>query len=132
MGAVHTYAKYHKGKGDQKPPLSREERFALHKLRMEARARGTILASAGRGGLSPSLVIAVFRRDDYACKVHGDRGEGEHMGIQLHHKGGIVESEWLRKKGHKNELNNLVTLCTKAHNELHEKARVEGTDSSQQ
>jgi hypothetical protein len=134
MGAAQTFGKYvkaQKREKNRKPGMSLEERRALHKLRTEAKKKGTILASAGRGGLSPSLVLAVFRRDDYQCKIHGDRGEGEHRGIQLHHKGGIVESEWLSKKGHKGELNNLVTLCSKAHDELHTKARDEGVDSSQ-
>jgi hypothetical protein len=118
------------GEHARKPP-SLEERRALHKLRQEARAAGAKLKSGGVGGLSAGLVLHVMRRDGYRCHVHGDRGEGEYGGLELHHKGGIPESAWLSRKGHKNEPNNLVTLCAKAHNELHEKARARGVDSSQ-
>ena len=113
------------------PKWSHEERMSFVKLRREARQHGTVLAHAGRGGIPPSFVLAIMRRDDYRCKVHGDRGEGHYGGITLHHKGGIVESDWLSKKGHKLELNNLVTLCSKAHDRLHTRARAAGTDSSQ-
>lgn len=130
--SLRNWIKYKRSlaKGDRKV-MSREERQSLHKLRVEARKAGAKLANGGRGGLNPSLVLAVFRRDEFTCKVHGDKGEGDHRGLTLHHKGGIVESEWLSKKGHKNELNNLVTLCSKAHDEVHTKAREEGVDSSQ-
>lgn len=122
-----------KAKAERKPrpPLSAEERLALRRMREEAQDSGARLRHAGRGGLSPSLVRAVMRRDEYRCKVHGDRGEGECGGLEVHHKGGVVESEWLSRKGHKNEKQNLVTLCHKAHDEIHDRARADGTDSSQ-
>ena len=116
---------------DKGKPLSAEERRALHLIRKEAREKGTKLKSGGKGGLPPSFVLTVMRRDDFKCKVHGDRGEGEHGGIEVHHKGGIVESKWLSKKGHKLEVNNVVTICAKGHDEIHNKARKEGVDSSQ-
>jgi hypothetical protein len=112
-------------------PLSAEERLALRRLRSEAQNNGARLRTAGRGGLSPSLVLSVMRRDDYTCKVHGDHGEGDFGGLELHHKGGVVESEWLSKRGHKNVPNNLVTVCRKAHDEIHNRARAKGVDSSQ-
>lgn len=115
----------------QRRPLSAEERGALRRLRQEAFNNGARLRTGGRGGLSPSLVLAVMRRDGYQCKVHGDRGEGECGGLELHHKGGVVESEWLSKKGHKNEPNNLVTVCHQAHDEIHGRARAAGVDSTQ-
>lgn len=114
-----------------RPPLSAEERLALRRMRQEAQDAGAKLRHAGRGGLSPSLVRAVMRRDGYECKIHGDRGEGEYGGLEVHHKGGVVESEWLSRKGHKNEPQNLVTLCHKAHDEIHGRARAEGVDSGQ-
>lgn len=113
------------------PELSVEERRALRKIRIEARQAGAVLTSGGKGGLSPSLVLGVMRRDQYTCKVHGDKGEGEYGGLQVHHKGGIVESRWLSNKGHRNEPGNLVTLCLKGHDEIHERGRADGTDSSQ-
>lgn len=111
---------------DKERPLSAPERKALHLLRKEARKAGTTLASGGKGGLPPSFVLNVMRRDDYQCKVCGGRDS-----IGLHHKGGIVESKWLSKKGHKLEANNVVTICDKCHDNIHQKARREGTDSSQ-
>lgn len=102
------------------PALNPEERAALRKLRAEARAQGAVLANAGRGGLPPSLVLGVLRRDGYQCKVCGDRGEGEHGGLVVHHKGGIPVSRWLQAKGKANEPNNIVTVCTRGHRAMHE------------
>jgi hypothetical protein len=118
-------------KAAERKPLSAEERQALRRLRQEATNHGAKLRTGGRGGLSPSLVLAVMRRDEYTCKVHGDHGEGAHGGLELHHKGGVVESDWLSRKGHKNEPNNLVTVCHQAHDEIHARARAAGADSSQ-
>jgi hypothetical protein len=119
-------------RGDEPRPLSREERLALHRLRTEARAVGSDLQNRGRGGLSPSLVLTVFRRDSYTCKACGRLGSMKvNGGLTLHHKGGIVESEWLSKKGHRNEPNNLVAVCGACHDRMHEEARAEGVDSSQ-
>ena len=112
-------------------PLSAPERLALHRMRREAKQAGAKLKGDGKGGLPPSLVLTVMRRDEYTCKIHGDRGEGDCGGLEVHHKGGIVESKWLSEKGHKNVPNNLVTLCAKAHDEIHNKARADGVDSSQ-
>lgn len=123
-----------KQKQDKKrsrPKLSNEQKRALHNMQTEAKAAGAILKSNGEGGLPPDLVLGVMRRDKYTCKVHGDKGEGKFGGIEVHHKGGIVESDWLSKKGHKNDPNNIVTLCAKAHDEIHNRAREDGTDSSQ-
>lgn len=117
-------------KGERRE-YSPEERLALHRLRHEAKKAGAKLKGNGKGGLPPSLVLTVFRRDEFTCKVHGDHGEDENGGLTLHHKGGIVESDWLSKKGHKNDKNNLVTLCNRAHDEMHNAAREDGTDSSQ-
>lgn len=116
---------------EKRKALPYAERRALANLRREARAAGAVLAFDGVGGLPSSLALGVFRRDGFQCKVHGDRGEGENGGIQLHHKSGVLASRWLENKGHSNELNNLVTVCTRAHDEIHRKARAEGIDSSQ-
>lgn len=129
---LHQWLKHQERKKKKfQKPMSGPERMALHKMRREAREAGAVLKSGGKGGLPASLVLAVMRRDEFKCKVHGDRGEGEHGGLEVHHKGGIVESRWLSQKGHKNELNNIVTICNKGHNEIHNKARAEGVDSSQ-
>ncbi len=115
--------KLEKGK---EAPLSREDRRSLSLIRKEAKKAGTHLLHGGKGGLPPSLVLGVMRRDKYQCKSCGSRDN-----IEVHHKGGIVESKWLSKKGHANEKDNIVTICDKCHNRIHEKAKAEGKDSSQ-
>jgi len=73
-----------------------------------------------------------MKRDGYQCKVCGEMGDKyANGGIGVHHKGGIVESKWLSKKGHSNNPNNIVTICNRCHDQLHQKARAEGRDSSQ-
>lgn len=111
--------------------LSNDERAALRTLRVEARHAGTLLSNRGIGGLPPSLVLGVMRRDGYACKVHGDRGEGDYGGMQIHHKGGLENptSRWLAVKGHSNDPNNLVTLCARAHDEVHARDRAAAGDA---
>jgi len=47
-------------KQDGLPP---EESKALAKMQDEAKQRGVTLASGGKGGLPPSLVLGIFRRD---------------------------------------------------------------------
>ena len=126
-----TLAKVDKAKAPQTPPKSKEERLAYVKLRREATAHGVKLENGGRGGLPSSLVLKVFRRDGYQCKVHGDHGEGENGGLTIHHIAGILSSEKQDKIGHANVSKNLVVLCHRAHDELHEKAKSEGIDSSQ-
>lgn len=105
---------------------SAEEDGALRKLRSEARAKGTELSHGGKGGLPSSLVLHVMRRDDYRCKTCGGQKD-----IGVHHKGGIVDSKWLARKGHQNVPNNLVTVCGACHDRLHEDAKARGVDSSQ-
>ena len=115
--------------GNRKPTQSVEERRALQKIRIEARRAGAKLTTAGKGGLPPSLVLHVFRRDEWKCKSCG--GAGQNGGLQLHHSGGIVASKWLSRMGHKNDPKNIVTICASCHDKLHEKARELGVDSSQ-
>lgn len=116
----------------QRDRLSHEERQALRKIRLEARAAGSFLTSGGKGGLPPSLVLRVMRRDKFMCKTCGELGDkDENGGLGVHHKGGIVESKWLSKKGHANEENNLVSICGRCHDKEHNRARAMGVDSSQ-
>jgi hypothetical protein len=112
---------------EDKPELSREERRALHKLRMEAKRAGASLSSAGRGGLSPSLVLTIFRRDKYRCKVCGGDGK-ESGGLQLHHKGNVENpaSRWLAQKGRSNDPNNITTICASCHDNIHDEDRAKG------
>jgi hypothetical protein len=127
-------AKYMKNrKGSSKPEQhehhrSREEDGALARMRQLAKKYGVKLENDGEGGLPSSLVLAVLKRDHFECKrCQGKRGKP----ITVHHKGGIPESKWLSEKGHSNDPNNIVTLCTECHDDVHEQARAEGVDSSQ-
>jgi hypothetical protein len=94
-------------------------------MKREARSNGATLDRPGHGGLSNSLVLTVLRRDQYRCKVHGDAGEGTFGGLRLHHKGGLDNpvSAWLKLKGKSNETNNLVTVCARGHDEIHNRDR---------
>jgi len=117
----------------EREELSREERRALHKLRMEARKAGAKLASAGRGGLSPSLALTIFRRDAYRCtKCEGD-GQST-GGLQLHHRGGLENptSRWLAKMGKSNTPANLTTICSQCHDRVHEADRARGERDGEQ
>lgn len=111
---------------DDDTPLHPHEQTALEKLQAEAEKRGVTLQNDGKGGLPPSLVLGVFRRDKFRCKRCGTKKM-----LTLHHKGGIVESDWLSRKGHTNDPNNIVVLCAECHDEMHNEARDEGIDSSQ-
>lgn len=106
--------------------LNAEEKKALSNLRKEAKKKRATLASGGKGGLPPSLVLGVMRRDGYTCKLCGGIKD-----LSMHHKGGIVESNWLSNKGHLNQPNNLVTICVSCHDRIHKKAKREGVDSTQ-
>lgn len=114
----------------QKKPSKEEhspaEEKAFAKIRSEAKEAGATLLSDGEGGLPPSLVLGVLRRDKFTCKTCGKK-----KNISLHHKGGVVESKWLSKKGHSNDPNNIATICEECHNRVHEEAREKGIDSSQ-
>ncbi|KKN72064.1 hypothetical protein LCGC14_0414590 [marine sediment metagenome] len=114
------FADWVRGQPKKPKKLSPDERKALARLRREAKKAGATLRNYGRGGLPPSLALGVMRRDGFTCKVHGDHGEGENGGLTLHHKGGTGLSAWLRSKGTSNDVNNLVTICHRAHGNIHE------------
>lgn len=130
MGEALAKYEQSKRKSDrpQEDDLSSDDRAALRTIQREARKHRAILTSGGKGGLPPGLVLGVFRRDRWRCKIHGDRGQGDRGGLGVHHKGGLENptSKWLKKKGHDNDPNNLVTLCKKAHDEIHNRDRALG------
>ena len=124
MGQAYNRWKKLAGKADRPrdETLPKEERRALATLRREAKEAGAVLANSGKGGLLPSLALGVFRRDGYRCKIHGDAGDAENGGLTIHHKGGIEApvSRWLANKGKRNDTNNLVIICHRGHNTIHE------------
>jgi hypothetical protein len=111
-----------KRREEPKQQLPAQEQAALDKMRTEAEENGATLASNGEGGLPPSLVLGVFRRDKWQCKGCG----GSEM-LSLHHKGHLEHpnSAWLKAKGKSNDPNNLVTLCDECHDRVHQRDRAE-------
>ena len=111
---------------DDSNGLNQNEQKALKAMQREAKAASATLARDGKGGLPPSLVLGVMRRDKYQCKRCGTN-----QNLIVHHKGGIVRSKWLSEMGHKNTPQNIVTVCEECEDEQHEQARKDGVDSSQ-
>lgn len=108
----------------ERQALPLQERKALSHLRVEAKAAGAPLTTNGKGGLPPSLVLGVMRRDQYTCKRCGTRGENS-GGLGVHHKGGLDNpvSAWLAGKAKRNDFNNLVTICRNCHDGVHDEDR---------
>jgi len=92
----------------------------LRRLRRDAAQAGATLATGGKGGLPPTLVRDVMRRDQFRCKACGTN-----QGLIVHHKGGLEApvSRWLANKGKSNDPNNIVTLCTSCHDAIHDEDR---------
>lgn len=129
--AKHVNRRDKKQRREKVRPLPDGERKALWRMRAEAREAGSKLKDWGRGGLSPTLVVGVMRRDEYRCKTCGRAGTDENGGLSIHHIGGIADSKRTSALGHKNLRSNLVTICDQCHDKEHNEARAEGVDSSQ-
>jgi 5-methylcytosine-specific restriction endonuclease McrA len=97
-----------------------EENAALRVIRKEAHQRGASLHSGGKGGLPSTLVLGVFRRDEWKCKKCGGQTD-----LLVHHKAGLDApiSRWLLRKGKSNTPNNIVTLCARCHDCIHDEDR---------
>lgn len=106
--------------------LNDQEQAALQKLQKLAKKAGATLANDGKGGLPPSLVLHVMRRDEFRCHRCGKSQD-----LIVHHKGGIVRSKKLSDMGHKNVPQNIVTVCESCEDAQHEQAREDGVDASQ-
>lgn len=111
--------------------LSPHERKAVGIIQADAAKVGSLLASDGIGGLAPSFVLGILRRDHFRCTVCGQKGNDDNGGIELHHLGGIVDCARNAIAGHKVTQANVVTICAHCHDAAHETARADGTDSSQ-
>ena len=111
---------------DEPKELHPDEKRALYKLQREARQAGATLHSDGKGGLPPSLVLGVMRRDKFTCKECGKKQD-----LQIHHLAGVVTSQKLSRMGHANRPEALGTICAACHNKVHTAAKKAGVDSSQ-
>lgn len=108
------------------PDLSPNEAKALQKLQAEAAAHGATLHSKGHGGLPPSMVLGLMRRDEWRCKRCGGQDD-----LAVHHKAGAVTSKYISRMGHKNVPAALAVVCHSCHDAIHDQARAEGVDASQ-
>lgn len=84
------------------------DRQSLALLRREARKAGASLATGGKGGLPPAVVLEAMRRDGFRCKRCGS----QYM-LGVHHKGDVVNlvHRALRKNAHAVKPEALVTIC---------------------
>lgn len=119
-------ARYMSYRKKPEPGLSANEAKALERLQAEAQAHGVTLHSKGYGGLPPSMVLGLMRRDEWRCKRCGTDQD-----LTVHHKGGAVTSRWISRIGHRNQPNALAVVCHPCHDAIHDEARAEGVDSSQ-
>lgn len=117
-----------------RPPLNDNERRALWKMRREARERGATLESNGRGGLPPSLVLGVMRRDGWKCKRCGQQAD-----LSVHHKSEHMQdpkakmrSQLLGRQGRIDSPANITTICATCHDAIHDKDREDFGDTQQQ
>lgn len=117
-------------KDDDLPP---DEQRALQKIRSEAARAGSFLTSGGKGGLRPSLVLGVMRRDEWRCKKCGELGnEIENGGLSVHHANQHIQNPKVRAKGiraneegRRNDPGQLHSVCAKCHDDIHEEDRDE-------
>ena len=112
----------------QERPLSPHEKIALKKLRREAKAAGATLATGGKGGLDPSLVLGVMRRDRFKCKRCGGADV-----LSVHHKQHLDHpvGKWLKKKAKikgqgRNDPSLIATVCEGCHTSIHNEDRERG------
>jgi hypothetical protein len=116
MNKVQKFAQTRKPDRPKEDGLEQPEKQALAKIQSEAKQKGVTLESGGKGGLPPSLVLGIFRRDEWKCKICG----GTHN-LSIHHKAGAknLVSKALLKKGHSNDPSNLVCICNQCHDKIH-------------
>lgn len=107
------------------PDMPDGERKALAIMRREARAAKSLLSSNGKGGLPPSLVLGVLRRDHYRCQHCDELGAEPNGGVGVHHKGGVRNAPTLRlaRMGKRSVPENLEAICRRCHDGLHDEDR---------
>lgn len=113
--------------------LSQDEQNALKKIQKGAADRGSFLTHEGKGGLRPSLVLYVMKRDGFKCKVCGEYGDKDkNGGIGVHHRYQHITAPKERHKGvlanrqgRRNDPSELTTICERCHNHVHERDRAE-------
>jgi len=132
-GATYVKSKAKSQRRDE-PALSAQERLALKKLRREARAAGATLATGGKGGLPPSLVLGRMRRDKYRCQNEDCPDPQKDLTVDhiSGHPKEIAADPGARnrkdlkrgiKLGHVNTIDAIHTVCATCHDFIHERER---------
>ena len=119
---------------DDKPRWNAQEKLALKKMRREAKAAGATLENNGEGGLAPSLVLGIFRRDHFRC-VNEDCPTPK-KDLSLDHISGhpkeiAADPEARHRKdlklgiklGHVAKMEALRTICARCHDRCHDRER---------
>jgi hypothetical protein len=116
-------------KGEDKP-LPPVEQRALKNLQREAEKAGATLASEGKGGLPPSMVLGAMRRDKFKCKRCGGQEN-----LSVHHKAHLENPSPAMKMLGKNvdqrtDPRAIATICEACHDKIHDADRedVEGNE----
>jgi hypothetical protein len=87
-----------------RPTLPREERGALHQMRVEATDAGVALSDTILySDVPPTVALAVMRRDRYQCALHEDRCTGPMHVVSKY----PVKFVW----HHQNNPTHLITVC---------------------
>lgn len=87
-----------------RPVLPREERAALHQMRVEATDAGISLSDTIiHNDVLPTVALTVMRRDKYQCYLHDDRCTGP-MHVVSKYPSKFV---W----HHRNKPEHLITVC---------------------
>lgn len=113
--------------------LPPDERRALEKMRKESAAAGSDLQGDGEGGLLPSLVLGVMRRDKFRCKECHELGDRDtNLGIGVHHTRQHIQDPKIARKGasdlvtgNKNDPAGIETICGRCHDKVHNEDRDE-------
>jgi hypothetical protein len=120
-------ARYMSFRRKPEKPMPSSDAKALERIQAEAIEHGATLHSQGRGGLPPSIVLGVFRRDGWHCHKCGGKQD-----LSIHHKADILASPYLRKLHQvagRTDPKNLATICHRCHDSIHQHAREEGTEA---
>jgi 5-methylcytosine-specific restriction endonuclease McrA len=119
---------------EEKPQWNAQERLALRKIRREAKAAGATLKSDGEGGLRPSLVLGIMRRDHFRCTNEHCPDPKKDLTVDHisgHPKEIAADPEARKRKdlkrgiklGHVNKLEALRTSCAVCHDAVHDRER---------
>lgn len=120
-------ARYMAHRRKPQPKVPAGEARALERIEVEAIENKATLHSNGQGGLPSSVVLGILRRDGWHCHKCGGKDD-----LTLHHKADVLASPYLRrlhKIASRTDSRNLVTLCQKCHDDVHEAARAAGQEA---